>query len=93
MNGPTRIQAEALPIHPGRLSRDLFPTANTEPLAEYSPDQVEVSGRIGISAGEKLPLRFFVRDSPLGEWAAWITSLRFVNNDGKSSTCSVASVG
>jgi DNA-3-methyladenine glycosylase len=35
-----------------------------EPLREYSAHEVGVSGRIGIAAGEDLPLRFFVKGSP-----------------------------
>lgn len=68
---------------PGRLCQSLaisrsfggehFATSRRiwlEPFDEYSPYQVAVSGRIGISAGRELPLRFYVKDSP------WVSTRR-----------------
>lgn len=35
-----------------------------EPFTQWKPSQIGVSGRIGITAGADLPLRFFVKDNP-----------------------------
>ena len=68
---------------PGRLCQSFGITASfcgehfatsqricLEPFAAYSPEQIGTSGRIGISAGRELPLRFFVKNNP------WVSGKR-----------------
>jgi DNA-3-methyladenine glycosylase len=68
---------------PGRLCQSFGITASfcgehfatsqriwLEPFTTYSREQIAISGRIGISAGQELPLRFFVKHSP------WVSGTR-----------------
>ena len=67
--GPGRL-CDALAINTG-FSGEHFAQSSRiwiEPHTTYTASQIHVSGRIGISAGQKLPLRFFVKDS------SWVSS-------------------
>lgn len=62
--GPGRL-CEALAIST-RLSGEHLADSSRiwiEPHVTFKPSQIDASGRIGISAGQELPLRFFVKDS------------------------------
>ncbi len=66
--GPGRL-CEALAISTG-MSGEHFAHSSRiwiEPYTTFAPSQVGVSGRIGISAGQEMPLRFFVND------CAWVS--------------------
>ena len=63
--GPGRL-CEALGIST-KLSGEHFAESSCiwiEPHTRFRPAQIETSGRIGISAGGEMPLRFFVRNCP-----------------------------
>lgn len=63
--GPGRL-CEALGIST-KFSGEHFAESSRiwiEPHTRFKPSQIETSGRIGISAGSELPLRFFIRDNP-----------------------------
>jgi len=63
--GPGRL-CDALGIST-RLSGEHFAESSRiwiEPFTQWKPSQIGVSGRIGITAGADLPLRFFVKDNP-----------------------------
>ncbi len=63
--GPGRL-CQSFGISSG-FSGEHFATSSRiwiEPYRQYSPDLVGVSPRIGISVGQDLPLRFFVKGSP-----------------------------
>lgn len=73
--GPGRL-CEALGITTA-LSGEHFANSSRiwiEPHVTFKPSQIEVSGRIGISAGQELPLRFYLKDSP------WVSSPKRVNS-------------
>lgn len=75
--GGARVPTSLLARGPGRLCEALAITTSLsghhfqespriwlEPHARFSNKEIHASGRIGISAGKELPLRFFVADSP-----------------------------
>jgi DNA-3-methyladenine glycosylase len=63
--GPGRL-CEALGISTG-MSGEHFAESSRiwiEPHTSFDKSKIGVSGRIGISVGQNMPLRFFVKDSP-----------------------------
>lgn len=74
--GPGRL-CEALGISTG-MSGEHFADSSRiwiEPHVDVDPSRIGVSGRIGISVGQDMPLRFFVKDNP------WVSGKARVAHD------------
>lgn len=63
--GPGRL-CEAMGIHKSHLAQHLSTSSRIwlEPYREVLADEIATSGRIGVSSGVDLPLRFYLRGSP-----------------------------